>query len=137
MASFFLRIILVMPLSIQLSDKAPLDANDIEHLNKTEPNWPQLLGANKLLISGHFNGAIIAIAQLDTSANPEAKISNITVRDITRRRGVCRQLITLLQKQLPQEFHSISTDLKEHPELEAFFSSMGFTPKGNIWQWQR
>ncbi len=89
------------------------------------------------LIGGRFNGALIAALTLTRIHNGDYQMARLTVRDITRRRGVARQLVIQCLKDLPDDLSSICADIRSAPELASLLTEMRFVDNGANWQWQR
>lgn len=89
------------------------------------------------LIAGRFNGRLIAALTLTPIHGGDYQMARLTVRDITRRRGVARQLLIQCLKDLPDDLSSLCADLRTAPELTSLFNELGFTSNGSNWQWQR
>lgn len=116
-----------------------LDRDDIERLYGKDAD--ELLRAAEkdqlILVAGRFNGRLIAGFTLTPIHGGDYQMARLCVRDITRRRGVARQLLLQALKDLPPALRSISADLSGAPELCNLMSDMGFVANGPIWQWQR
>ncbi|NKI19206.1 PanM family protein [Spongiibacter sp. KMU-166] len=89
------------------------------------------------LVAGRFNGRLIAAMTLTPIHGGDYQVAQLTVRDITRRRGVARQLLIQCLKDLPDDLTSLCADLRTAPELSSLFNELGFTASGSTWQWQR
>jgi predicted GNAT family N-acyltransferase len=90
-----------------------------------------------ILFGGRFNGRLLSACTLTPIYDGDYQLARLSVREITRRRGVARQLIIQAMKQLPDDLRSISADLSHAPELINLFSELGFTATHTFWQWQR
>ncbi len=116
-----------------------LDRDDLERLYGKDTN--KLLSAAEkgtlILIAGRFNGRLIAGVTLTPIHAGDYQMARLCVREITRRRGVARQLLVQAFKALPDGLSSISADLRSAPELCNLMSDLGFKSNGSIWQWQR
>jgi predicted GNAT family N-acyltransferase len=116
-----------------------LDRDDLERLyGKDCDKLLKAAGDGKIkLIAGRFNGRLIAALTLTPIHAGDYQIARLCVREITRRRGVARQLMIQSMKALPEDLVSISADLRQAPGLCNLFSDLGFKQVNNIWQWQR
>lgn len=92
-----------MPVTLQhihsQTDLHPRDREDLELLRGDHPapgaTAGQRFGLAQWLVAGRFNGRILAACWL-TGNNAQWRIEDLSVRAMTRRRGVARQLLTLL-----------------------------------------
>ncbi|CAA0112458.1 acetyl-CoA sensor PanZ family protein [Zhongshania aliphaticivorans] len=117
----------------------PQDAADLEILYPND-SVKLLASANsgKLIIyGGRFNGRILSAFTLTPIYGGDYQIAQLSVREVTRRRGVARQLIIQAMKQLPDDLQSISADLRGAPELINLFAELGFSANNRLWCWQR
>ena len=122
-----------------ISQPDPQDAADLEILYPND-SVKLLASANagKLVIyGGRFNGRILSAFTLTPIYGGDYQIAQLSVREVTRRRGVARQLIIQAMKQLPDDLQSISADLRSAPELINLFAELGFTANNRLWCWQR
>ncbi|MBD2859963.1 acetyl-CoA sensor PanZ family protein [Spongiibacter sp. KMU-158] len=114
------------------------DRADLERLYGKDTD--KLLNAAEkdklILVAGRFNGKLIAGFTLTPIHAGDYQMARLCVREITRRRGVARQLLIQAFKALPEELVSISADLRSAPELCNLMSDLGFKSNGAIWQWQ-
>ncbi|MDF1693307.1 MAG: acetyl-CoA sensor PanZ family protein [Zhongshania sp.] len=90
-----------------------------------------------ILFGGRFNGRLLAACTLTPIFGGDYQLAQLSVREVTRRRGVARQLIIQAMKQLPPDLKCISADLRKGPELINLFSELGFSANNTIWQWHR
>jgi predicted GNAT family N-acyltransferase len=90
-----------------------------------------------ILFGGRFNGRILSACTLTPIFSGDYQLAQISVREVTRRRGVARQLLIQAMKQLPADLKCISADLSSAPELISLFTELGFSANKTIWQWQR
>lgn len=115
------------------------DAADLETLYPGDST--QLLNSAQsdklLLIGGRFNGRLLGALTLTPIHGGDFEMARLTVRSVTRRRGVARQLMIQTLKTLPESLNSISADLSNSPELSELFIEMGFKAQANIWHWHR
>ena|SRR5690554_174143 len=98
----------------------------------------QRAAAGKLhLVAGRFNGRLLAALTLTPIHDGDYEMARLTVRDITRRRGVARQLLVQSLKVLPEDLRVISADLSQSSELVQLFAELGFSASGTYWRWRR
>lgn len=93
-----------------------------------------------LLIGGRFNGRLIAALTLTAKSESVYCLDLLVVRDITRRRGVARQLLTQLLKQPPAQLESIEVNLQGQEQLQALFQELDFKPappQNANWHWRK
>ncbi|QQD18728.1 acetyl-CoA sensor PanZ family protein [Spongiibacter nanhainus] len=122
-----------------ISQPEPADADDIALLYPKDSD-KLLAAADKgklILVGGRFNGRLIAALTLTPIHDGDYQMARLTVREITRGRGVARQLLIQTFKQLPDDLKSISADLRSAPGLVNLFSDLGFTQVSTYWRWQR
>ncbi|AKH68508.1 Acetyltransferase (GNAT) domain [Spongiibacter sp. IMCC21906] len=129
-----------MPIYAEIIKNCPdQDASDLEILYPGESE--QLLARAQsdklLLIGGRFNGRLLGALTLTPIHGGDFEMARLTVRAITRRRGVARQLLIQTFKILPEELETLSADLGNAAELSELFTEMGFKAQGNTWRWQR
>lgn len=129
-----------MPIYAEIIKNCPdQDASDLEILYPGESE--QLLARAQsdklLLIGGRFNGRLLGALTLTPIHGGDFEMARLTVRAITRRRGVARQLLIQTFKILPEELETLSADLGSAAELSELFTEMGFKAQGNTWRWQR
>lgn len=119
---------------VQLEQIKQLDPQSIEGLRKVYAdqlpaedvdNWlRQQLDSGKLLFAGRFNGAILGAVWAEPGAN-DWRLQKLCVRSVTRRRGVARQLLTLLLGAAAKRRFSVSCDHSCLP-LSALLNDLGF-----------
>jgi predicted GNAT family N-acyltransferase len=129
-----------MPIYAEIIKNCPdQDASDLEILYPGESE--QLLARAQsdklLLIGGRFNGRLLGALTLTPIHGGDFEMARLTVRAITRRRGVARQLLIQTFKILPEELETLSADLGNAAELSELFTEIGFKAQGNTWRWQR
>lgn len=115
------------------------DAKDLALLYPSDSNkLLQRAAAGKLLlVAGRFNGRLLAALTLTPIHGGDYEMARLTVRDITRRRGVARQLLVQTLKVLPEDLRAISADLSQSSELVQLFAELGFNASGTYWRWRR
>ncbi|MFQ3200013.1 MAG: putative GNAT family N-acyltransferase [Zhongshania sp.] len=115
------------------------DAADLEILypNDSIKLLASAVSGKLIIYGGRFNGRILSAFTLTPIYDGDYQIARLSVREVTRRRGVARQLIIQAMKQLPAELQSISADLRSAPELINLFAELGFNASNSLWCWQR
>lgn len=95
------------------------------------PPWlEEAIDGDSIVIAGRFNGRLLGALCLKPIGEGHYRLEKLQVRDITRRRGVARQLLKMALRDLPMEVRRIDVELGEHPELENLFSETGFEAEG-------
>ncbi|MGV8926882.1 MAG: aspartate 1-decarboxylase autocleavage activator PanM [Ewingella sp.] len=114
-----------------------LSAQDLIDLAKIWPeqienDWQASLTDNRMLFVAVFNERILAAVKINLSGD-HGELSDLLVREVTRRRGVGLYLIEDLQSQLP---HIKSWKMKTDGDAVtvAFMQACGFSLEGNIWK---
>ncbi|MGC6389232.1 aspartate 1-decarboxylase autocleavage activator PanM [Ewingella sp. S1.OA.A_B6] len=114
-----------------------LSAQDLIDLAKIWPeqienDWQASLTDNRMLFVAVFNERILAAVKINLSGD-HGELSDLLVREVTRRRGVGLYLIEDLQSQLP---HIKSWKMKADGDAVtvAFMQACGFSLEGNIWK---
>lgn len=93
-----------------------------------------------LLIGGRFNGRLLSALTLTPRSEHIYDLDRLVVRDITRRRGVARQLLTQLLKQPPTQLESIDVNLQGQERLQPLFQATGFKALDShsvTWRWHK
>ncbi len=130
-----------MPVFAEIVHNPPeQDLKDLRLIYETGdgplPDWLQsALDGDGLLISGRFNSRLLGAFYLSPAGDGAYQLQRLQVRELTRRRGVARQLLQLALRKLPPEVQSIEADLGEHPELAALFTEVGFEASGQHYRW--
>lgn len=129
---------------VQLQQITELDQADAADLKKVYADqnfgddieqWAkQRLKEDFLLFAGRFNGAILGAVWIIPTDN-QWQIKALCVRDITRRRGVARQMMTLLIKEAEKRSLTLRCDHTFLP-LAALLAELGFSnPKQDPRTW--
>ena len=129
-----------MPVYAEIITKPePQDSDDLEILYPgTSTKLVAQAAAGKIILfGGRFNGRLLSACTLTPIYDGDYQLAQLSVREVTRRRGVARQLIIQAMKQLPDDLQSISADLQHAPELINLFAELGFNASNTIWHWQR
>ncbi len=126
-----------MPLVLEIINR-PED-EDLLDLEKIYADYPaageirpwqqRQLDCNNTLVGGRFNDRLIAACWLGP-ANPERAINNLCVRKLTRRRGVARQLLTLL---IAHKDAPLAIDISACPEIQPLLEELGFKAEQGRW----
>ncbi len=127
-----------MPVILEvISDPSP---SDLEDLIKLYQDYPETLTSDDLgewiktklaggqtLFAGRFNGRLLC-AIWGTPSLHSWQLDYLCVRAATRRRGVARQLLTLLARHAQQEKQELKIEnQKITTELKALLSDIGFS----------
>jgi ribosomal protein S18 acetylase RimI-like enzyme len=105
-----------MPIILEeITQPSPEDHNDLVKIYQDYPktlgkdlhsdldNWIEnRLNSGQIIFGGRFNGRLLA-AIWSTKEPLELKLELLCVRKLTRRRGVARQLLTLLKKRAKKD----------------------------------
>ncbi|MBL4826238.1 MAG: acetyl-CoA sensor PanZ family protein [Spongiibacteraceae bacterium] len=114
--------------------------NDTERTIDECPEWiNKQMAIGKHLFAGRFNGRLVACIWV-TPSPKWWQLESLCVRDITRRRGVARQLLTLLTREALAK--GVSLAIQNSPGCEIIqplFQELGFTlstssTQGSVWQ---
>ena len=140
-----------MPVQLEKIEQATTeDQQDLikiykAHLNQTDQqteSWlQQQFASGEHLFAGRFNSRLLVAVWVDEQTTHHWQLKYLCVRDITRRRGVARQLMQLLAKHAHQQQASLIVDAHQLPEvLLPLLTEIGvhkqqqqwlLTPKGN------
>jgi len=99
---------------------------------QTESDWQASLQNNRALFAAVFNERILGAVKIRLDGN-RAELSDLLVREVTRRRGVGLYLMEDVQAQLPQ-VESWTMKADPEPVLDAFMLACGFVREGNVWK---
>lgn len=124
-----------MPIVLQhIHQPAELDAQDLLDLKRIRadhplpgPDMAARFAAGQWLVAGHFNDRILGAAWLHES-DSRWHLDDLTVRALTRRRGVARQMLTLLAHEARQAQRELC--LADQPPvqvLQSLLHEIGFT----------
>ncbi len=114
-----------------------LSAQDLIDLAKiwpeqTESDWQASLTNSRMLFAAVFNERILGAVKINLSGD-HGELSDLFVREVTRRRGVGLYLIEDLQVQLPQvKSWEMKTD--GDAVTAAFMQACGFSLEGSVWK---
>jgi N-acetylglutamate synthase-like GNAT family acetyltransferase len=131
----------------QISDPSPQDYQDLVKIYHDYPNlntdeheqWiSNQLNNGQLLFAGRFNGRIVGCIWA-TQAQDNWLLTHLSVRDITRRRGVARQLLTLLTLKAKTQQINLSAENTPacetiRPLLLALEFTLTASTQSTIWQ---
>ena len=124
-----------MKLTIQkLTSLSVQDLIDLAKIwpEQTESDWQASLQNNRALFAAVFNERILGAVKIRLDGN-QAELSDLLVREVTRRRGVGLYLMEDVQAQLPQ-VESWTMKADPEPVLDAFMQACGFVREGNVWK---
>jgi ribosomal protein S18 acetylase RimI-like enzyme len=82
------------------------------------------------LIAGRFNGHLLASLYI----NRTGRITHLSVRASTRRRGTARQLLQLLQRTAAQ-LQLTQLEVRDAEALAPLWQQLGFTRDKDGWLW--
>jgi hypothetical protein len=124
-----------MKLTIQrLTSLSAQDLIDLAKIGpeQTESDWQNCLKPDRALFAAVFNERILGAVKIRLNGT-HAELSDLLVREVTRRRGVGLYLMEDAQVQLPQ---INSWEMKAEPErvLDAFMRACRFVREGNVWK---
>jgi ribosomal protein S18 acetylase RimI-like enzyme len=123
-----------MKLTIQkLTSLSAQDLIDLAKIwpEQTESDWQASLQNDHALFAAVFNERILGAVKITLDGN-QAELSDLRVREVTRRRGVGLYLMEDVQAQLPQ-VNSWTMKAEPEPVLDAFMLACGFTYKSGVW----
>ncbi|CAM3900453.1 aspartate 1-decarboxylase autocleavage activator PanM [Rahnella victoriana] len=124
-----------MKLTIQkLTSLSAQDLIDLAKIwpEQTESDWQASLQNDLALFAAVFNERILGAVKI-TLDGDQGQLSDLRVREVTRRRGVGLYLMEELQAQLPQ-VKSWTMHAEPEPVLNAFMQACGFVREGNVWK---
>jgi len=113
-------------------------AQDLIDLGKIWPQqaqeeWQPWLSADKALFAARFNDRLLAAVKVKITGKT-AELSDLLVREVTRRRGVGLYLLEQVQQQLPEVDRWILPSADNDKELDAFMQACGFVAMPGGWQ---
>ncbi|TCQ84318.1 MULTISPECIES: aspartate 1-decarboxylase autocleavage activator PanM [Rahnella] len=124
-----------MKLTIQkLTSLSAQDLIDLAKIwpEQTESDWQASLQNDRALFAAVFNERILGAVKITLDGN-QAELSDLLVRDVTRRRGVGLYLMEDVQAQLPQ-VKSWTMKAEPEPVLDAFMQACGFRNEKGVWR---
>jgi|GEM_PF-50294 len=134
--SFFLcYLCLIMKLTIEKLDQ--LTAQDEIDLAKIWPqqqpaDWQRWMNEQRMIFAARFNARLLGAVKVSV-VETQAELSDLCVREVTRRRGVGLYLLEDLQAQLPA-IKALSMQAESNdPVLAAFMQACGFTLHNGNW----
>ena len=123
-----------MKLTIQkLTSLSVQDLIDLAKIwpEQTESDWQASLQNDRALFAAVFNERILGAVKITLDGN-QGELSDLLVRDVTRRRGVGLYLMEDVQVQLPQ-VKSWTMKGTPEPVLDAFMTACGFHHENGRW----
>lgn len=123
-----------MPLIIEALPSTPDDADAADLRRILGEDWQCPVNAE--LRVGRFNGRLLAAAVFQRDGTVW-QFRQIAVRDITRRRGVGRRLLEVLQEEARAAGATLQVRAGESggEAGDAFLRVLGFTPADGCWHW--
>lgn len=118
-----------------------LSSQDLLDLAKIWPRqspgvWQQWLTPEQMIFAARFNDRLLAAVKVSVR-DSQAKLDDLCVREVTRRRGVGLYLLEILQQQLPKVAELTMDDIAEDAGLAAFMRACGFKLEENVWRKSR
>ena len=98
---------------------------------QTESDWHASLQNDRALFAAVFNERILGAVKIRLNGS-QGELSDLLVREVTRRRGVGLYLMEDLQAQLPQ-VKTWTMKVEPEPVLDAFMTACGFHHKNGLW----
>ncbi len=89
-------------------------------------------GEQQVIFAARFNDRLLGAVKVSIS-HGQAELSDLCVREVTRRRGVGLYLIEDLQQQLPDVKSFSIPSVNDNPVFDAFMHACGFKLKGSQW----
>ncbi len=101
---------------------------------QSAPQWEQALAQGQLLFAARFNQRLLAAVKLQVDSS-RAELTDLMVREVTRRRGVGGYLLEELPRLLPQitQWRLAASGLDED-SLTPFMLACGFHYREGYWQ---
>jgi ribosomal protein S18 acetylase RimI-like enzyme len=121
---------------IKLYQDYPSPPTHPSHVEKSPDKDPQHWISNNLsngllLFAGRFNGRLLCAVWAKPSPSGW-QLLHLCVRSVTRRRGVARQLLTLLSQYADARHIALSINASDAPEkLTPLLAELGFTVSKN------
>lgn len=114
-----------------------LSAQDLSDLAKIWPqqqaaDWQRWINEQGMIFAARFNDRLLAAVKVSVNAT-QGTLSDLTVREVTRRRGVGLYLLEDLQQQLPEINHWSMDASSEESVLHAFMQACGFHLTAGQW----
>lgn len=114
-----------------------LSAQDLIDLAKiwppqTESDWHASLQNDRALFAAVFNERILGAVKITLDGN-QGELSDLRVREVTRRRGVGLYLMEDVQVQLPQ-VKSWTMKADDDAVTAAFMQACGFHNEKGVWR---
>lgn len=102
-----------------------------------QANWQQWISDGKPLFAARFNERLLGAVKIVVDGQ-EARLEDLCVREVTRRRGVGLYLIEEALRHLPSTQHWVMSDKQVTAEnlaaLEGFMLACGFSRDNQGWQ---
>lgn len=113
-------------------------AQDLLDLGKIWPGqtpdiWQQWLDEGNALFAARFNQRLLAAVKVEPEG-ASARLHDLMVREVTRRRGVGRYLLEETLRQMPEVNHWWLEEAGGDAVLQAFMAACGFRNVAGCWQ---
>lgn len=114
------------------------DCRDLAKIwpEQTESDWQSWLAQGNMLFAARFNERLLGALKVSMQADV-ATLHDISVREVTRRRGVGLYLVDDTRRQLPEinAWHFTPGKLEpvQHEALAGFMAACGFSAQGDSW----
>lgn len=117
-----------MPLVVELLENfSDQDLRDLDTLASETPQGARGTGEGVLNFCGRFNSRLLAIAVVQP-LDGEWQLQRVAVRALTRRRGVGRRLLEVVEERARAQGLALGAVAPATEEQEFFLVSMGFRP---------
>lgn len=115
-----------------------LTAQDLLDLAKIWPqqsvnSWQDWLTETQMIFAARFNDRLLAAVKVSV-VDAQATLTDLCVRDVTRRRGVGLYLVQDVQRQLPEVVTFSMRRDGEDVVLNAFMLACEFRLEGDYWR---
>lgn len=115
-----------------------LTAQDLLDLAKIWPqqsvnSWQDWLTEKQMIFAARFNDRLLAAVKVSV-VDAQATLTDLCVRNVTRRRGVGLYLVQDVQQQLPEVITFSMRRDGEDAVLDAFMLACEFRLEGDYWR---
>lgn len=129
-----------MPVQLEMIEQAsPDDLQDLakiyKHYQQNPESWlQQQLNSDHRLFAGRFNSRLLGALWVSEPNSGHWLLQHLCVRDITRRRGVARQLMQLLAKHAQTQQATLVVEASSlTAELASLLTELGFKNQQQQW----
>lgn len=129
-----------MPVQLEMIEQAsPDDLQDLakiyKHYQQNPESWlQQQLNSDQRLFAGRFNSRLLGALWVSEPSPGHWLLQHLCVRDITRRRGVARQLMQLLAKHAQTQQVTLVVEASSlTAELASLLTELGFKNQQQQW----